>query len=195
MTTKEEKVQQVEELAKEAEESGAVVFADYRGLTVSEMAQLRKKLADLPAQAGMRADLKVVKNTLLRFSLEKAKLSLPEQLTGPTAVLFSRAADPIESIKTLVTFFKAKEKGEVKAGFWEKTAAGVAQILALAALPGRKVLEAQLVSQLSSPVYRLVYALSGQPQRLVSVLNQIKNLSEAKSPVAFSEGGTKGGVS
>jgi len=77
----------------------------------------------------------------------------------------------------------------------EKTAAGVAQILALAALPGRKVLEAQLVSQLSSPVYRLVYALSGQPQRLVSVLNQIKNLSEAKSPVAFSEGGTKGGVS
>lgn len=184
---KEEKVQKVEELAGEAEESGAVVFADYRGLTVSEMAELRKKLSEIGA------DLKVVKNTLVKFALEKAKLPLSGQLTGrpgraspqakfdavdsplagPTAVLFSKTADPIESIKTLVNFLKAKEKGEVKAGFWEKSTISVAQILDIAALPGKQVLQARLVSQLASPIYKLAYIFSSQRTKLVMALSQI----------------------
>lgn len=164
---KDEKIRQVEELSQKAQESGAVVLSDYRGLTVAEMAELRKKLAELGAS------LQVAKNTLLKFALEKAKLSLPQELTGPTAVLFSRSADPLESIKILVTFLKAKEKGEVKAGFWEKAALTVEQLLSLAAIPGRKVLEARLVAQLASPINKLAYVLSGQSKRLVSVLDHL----------------------
>lgn len=189
MSSKEEKIKQVEELSQKIQESGAVILSDYRGLSVAEMSQLRKQLSEIGA------DLKVVKNTLLRFALEKVKLPLSGELKGPTAVLLIEAGDPLESIKALVTFLKAKEKGEVKLGFWEKAAMSAAEVLALAALPGRKVLEARLVAQLASPINKLSYMLSGQSRRLVSVLDRMRKLSEAKSPVAFSEGGTKGGVS
>lgn len=184
---KDEKIKQVEEIAKEAQDSGAIIFSDYRGLTVSEMGELRKKLAEIGA------DLKVVKNTLLKFSLEKAKLALSEELTGPTAVLFSKVADPIESIKTLVTFFKAKEKGEVKVGFFEKAQIIAADILSLAALPGKQALQARFVSQLLSPIYGLVHVLNGSRQRFVSVLDKIATAKGGAPLEAVAK--SKGGVS
>ncbi|MEX1068564.1 MAG: 50S ribosomal protein L10 [Patescibacteria group bacterium] len=163
---KEEKVQQVEELAKEATESGAVVFSDYSGLTVTEMSELRKRLS------ALGADLRVVKNTLLNLAMEKANFQI-EGLEGPTAALFSRSADPIESIKILVSYLKEKAKGEVKFGFFEKAKTAAEGILELAALPGKAVLQAQLVSRLSSPIYKLAYVLSAQHQKIVMVLDQI----------------------
>ncbi len=165
----EKKIKQVEELAKEASESGAIVFSDYRGLTVAEMTALRKKLSELGV------DFRVVKNTLQRLALEKASLPLAEDFSGPTAALFSRSADPIESVKALVTFLKEKAKGEVKAGFFEKARMGAEELLALAALPSKNVLQAQLVSRLSSPIYGLAYALSYNQTRLVLALNNIYN--------------------
>src|SRR3989344_8491262 len=125
----EEKINQVEELAKEAAESGAVMLSDYSGLTVAEMSELRKRLM------ALGADLRVVKNTLLGLALEKAGLKDGE-LEGPTAALFSLSADPIESIRVMVSYLKEKAKGEVKFGFFEKkpmTAEGFAE---LAMLPG-----------------------------------------------------------
>jgi len=163
---KEEKINQVEELAKEAAESGAVVFSDYSGLTVMEMSELRKKLT------ALGADLRVVKNTLLRLAMEKASLPV-EALEGPTAALFSRSADPIESIKILASYLKEKAKGEVKFGFFEKARTAAEGILELAALPGKAALQARLVSQLSAPIYKLAYVLSAQQQKLVTVLSQI----------------------
>ncbi|OGC62463.1 50S ribosomal protein L10 [candidate division WWE3 bacterium RIFCSPLOWO2_01_FULL_53_14] len=163
---KEEKINQVEELAKEAAESGAVVFSDYSGLTVMEMSELRRKLTELGA------DLRVVKNTLLRLAMEKAGLSV-EVLEGPTAALFSRSADPIESIKILVSYLKGKAKGEVKFGFLEKSFMAAAGLVELAMLPGKAVLQALLVSQLSAPIYRLAYVLSAQQRKLVTVLDAI----------------------
>ena len=177
----EEKINQVEKLAKEAAESGAVMFSDYSGLTVVEMSELRKRLAVLGA------DLRVVKNTLLGLALEKAELkdggldgSLDEpsnlagvRLKGPTAALFSRSADPIESIKVMVSYLKEKAKGKVKFGFFEKkpmTAEGFAE---LAMLPGKTVLQSILVSQLFSPIYKLAYVLSASQRKLVMALSQI----------------------
>jgi large subunit ribosomal protein L10 len=171
---RQEKVNQIEELAKEAAESGAVVFSDYSGLTVTEMSELRKKLA------AIGADLRVVKNTLLVLALEKADLKDGE-LKGPTAALFSRSADPIESIKVLVSYLKEKAKGEVKFGFFEKNQTAAARLMELAVLPGKLVLQDQLVSQLSAPIYKLAYVLSVQQKKLVVILDAI---SKTKGGVA-----------
>jgi len=162
----EEKVQQVEELAKEAAESGAVVFSDYSGLTVTEMSELRKKLMELGA------DLRVVKNTLLGLALEKAGLKDGE-IEGPTAALFSRSADPIESIKILVSYLKEKAKGQVKSGFFEKKSMAAEGFAELALLPGKAALQSRLVSQLSSPIFKLAYVLSAQQQKLVMIFDAI----------------------
>jgi len=163
---KEEKVNQIEELAKEAAESGAVVFSDYSGLTVMEMSELRKKLT------ALGADLRVVKNTLLRLAMEKASLPV-EALEGPTAALFSLTADPIESVKTLVMFLKEKGKGALKFGFFDKVRIELDRLVELAAIMPKPVLQAKLVSQLKSPIFKLAYVLSSQQQKLVTVLSQI----------------------
>ncbi|GMR18893.1 MAG: 50S ribosomal protein L10 [Patescibacteria group bacterium] len=166
MVTK-EKAKQVENLIDEIARSEAVVFSDYAGFTVTEMTELRRKLSELGAV------LQVTKNSLLKLALEKGGLPLPRELTGPTATLFSGEADPIESIKTLASFIKEKGKGEVKSGFFEKAFVAAEEVGALASLPGKKVLQAQLVNRLAAPIYNLAYVLGNGPQKLVSVLDQI----------------------
>lgn len=171
----EEKIKQVEELAQRAAESRAVVFSDYSGLTVAEVTELRKRLSKIGA------DFRVVKNTLLKRALEKANLKSVEELMGPIAVMFSRSADPIESIKILVAFLKERAKGEIKAGFFEEVGMAAAELLPLATLPSRAVLQARLVAQLISPVYGLAYTLSSNQRRLVQVLNQILKVKGGES--------------
>lgn len=163
----EEKIKQVEELTQEAAGSGAVVFSDYSGLTVAEMTELRKRLAEIGA------DFRIVKNTLLKRSLEKANLGLEEELTGPTAAMFSRSADPIESVKVLASFLKEKAKGEIRSGFFEKAKMAATEFLSLAALPSKAALQARFISLIISPVYKLAYILSNSQKKLVLVLGQI----------------------
>ena len=162
----EEKIKQVEELAEKASQSGAVVFSDYSGLTVTEMFELRKKLTELGA------DLRVVKNTLLRLAMAKAGLKGGE-IEGPTSALFSRGADPIESIKTLAMFLKEKGKGALKFGFFEKALVKLDRLTELAEILPKPALQARLVSQLKSPLFKLAYVLSAQQQKLVLVLDRV----------------------
>jgi len=163
---KEEKKLQVEKLSEEIAASEAVVLADYSGLSVSQVQSLRGKLSDLGAS------FKVIKNTLINLAFEKAGLKDGE-LEGPTAVLLSQKADPIEVIKALVTSLKEAGKGEVKFGFFEKDFLAAPQVLELSALPGKKALQAKLVSQLISPVWRFANALSYGQKSLVMVLSQV----------------------
>lgn len=173
---KAEKIQTVEKLTEGLKESQAVLFADYSGLSVVEMTALRKKLSQLGAE------LKVVKNTLIKLAAGKAKLPLEDLpaesagLSGPTAVLFSREADPIESFKAVVTAFK--EKGEVKFGVFEGDLLDAAKVLELARLPTKAVLEARLVGALSSPIMKFVLTLKESQRSLVAVL---RATAEARS--------------
>jgi len=159
-----QKIQQVEKLAEGFKESQAIVFSDYSGLSVLEMTDLRKKLSQLGAE------LKVVKNTLIRLAAEKTKLPFFE-LAGPTAVLLSKKADPIESIKTLVSAFK--EKGIVKLGVFEGDLLATEGVLELAHLPARAVLEGRLVTVLVSPITKFALILKGTQRSLVTVLTEV----------------------
>jgi len=162
----EDKKEQVEKITEELAASNAVVLADYSGLTVAEVNELRTKLSELGA--GFR----VVKNTLLRIAFEQAGLKDGE-LAGPTAVLTSGQADPIESVKALAAALKEKGKGEVKFGFFEKAFLDAGRVMEIASLPGEQALRTQLVYQLFSPVARFANALSHGQRSLVSVLDQI----------------------
>ena len=174
---KAEKVQRVEKLAEGLKESQAVIFADYSGLSVAEMIDLRKRLSQLGAE------FRVAKNTLIRLAAEKVKLPFEEKLSGPTAVLFSRGADPLQAVKAVVMFFHQKGKGRVKFGVFSAKggpASGrewdlldAARVLELARIPARAVLESCLVWVLNTPIQKLAFVLRGNQQDLVSVLSKI----------------------
>lgn len=169
MPVKEDKVQQIEKLTQRLKESPAVVFADYSGLSMVGMTDLRKKISQLGAE------LKVAKNTLIKLAAEKAKFPLEKELSGPTIILFSRKADPIESVKTIVSFLK--KKGAVKFGVFERNLLDASEVLELARLPTRAVLEGQLVGALNIPIARFVLTLKETQRSLVAVLSEV---SEAR---------------
>ncbi len=166
MSTKADKVQQVEELSGGLKESRAVVFTDYTGLSVREVSELRKKLRELSAE------FKVIKNTLISLAADKAQLPAAD-LGGPTAVLLSRKGDPIECIKAVVSFLKGKGKGTIKSGIFEGALKSAADVSELALIPSKAVLEGRLVGMLNAPISRFVNVMCGNQRSLVSVLSEV----------------------
>jgi len=150
---REEKVQAVEEIAGKLNASQTTVVADYRGLTVSQVTELRTQLR----AAGV--DFKVYKNSLTRLATAKQGLSeLDQYLTGPNAIAFSEG-DVIAPAKILVDFAKKNEKLEIKGGVIEGKVVGEAEIKALAALPSREGLLSMLLSVLQAPVRNFALAV------------------------------------
>ena len=169
--TKAQKIEKVADLTQKLGRAKSVVFADYQGLTMNQLSDLRNKLRDIGAE------LEVTKNTLIKLSLP-ANYQLPATaLEGPTATLFSYE-DEIAPIKILVKAFKDAQKGSVKSGLLNNDILDASVINRLANLPTKLELQAKLVGSLSSPLYGLVNVLL---RNLVYVLNQIK---QKKSAVA-----------
>lgn len=170
---KEEKVEAVQELRERIEGSNSLLLTDYRGLTVSEITTLRKALRE----AG--ADYKVVKNTLFRLAAEKlADSGIYDLLVGPTAVAFVRN-DPIAPAKTIMDFAKDHKELEVKGGYVEGRLLAAEQIQALARIPPKEVLLAQLVWSIQSPISGLVGTLQGLMSNLVYTLQGVADQKAA----------------
>jgi large subunit ribosomal protein L10 len=150
---REEKVKAVEEIATKLRESQTTVVADYRGLTVAQVTELRKQLRE----AGV--EFKVYKNTLARLATAKEGLTeLDQHLLGPNAIAFSKD-DVIAPAKILVDFAKKNEKLEIKGGVIEGKVVGPDQIKALAALPSREGLLSMLLSVLQAPIRNFALAV------------------------------------
>lgn len=150
---REEKVQAINEIATKFRESQSTVVADYRGLTVAQVTELRKQLRE----AGV--EFKVYKNSLTRLATAQENLTeLDEQLTGPNAIAFSKD-DVIAPAKVLAEFAKKNEKLEIKGGVIEGKVVGAEQIKALAALPSREGLLSMLLSVLQAPVRNFALAV------------------------------------
>ncbi|MFD0051550.1 50S ribosomal protein L10 [Actinomycetes bacterium NPDC127524] len=148
----EQKKQIVEEIADKFKASQSTVVVDYRGLTVSEVTELRKQLRD----AGV--EFKVYKNSMTRRAVEAAELTgLNESLTGPNAIAFS-SEDVIAPAKILNDFAKKHEALEIKAGVIEGNVASAEEIKALADLPSREGLLSMLLSVLQAPIRNLALA-------------------------------------
>lgn len=147
-----EKQQLVSEVADKFRNSACTVVADYRGLTVAEVTDLRKQLRE----AGV--EFKVIKNTLTRRATAATELTdLDEHLVGPSAIAFS--SDVIAPAKILSNFAKKNENLKVKAGVVEGRVVDAAQIKALADLPSREGLLSMLLSVLQAPVRNFALAV------------------------------------
>ena len=143
---------QVQEIAAKFEAAASVVVVDYRGLTVSQVTELRKQLRE----AGV--EFKVYKNTLTRRAAETAGVeAINEFLTGPNAIAFSNE-DVVAPAKIINEFAKKNEALEIKAGIIEGTIASVEDVKALAELPSREGLLSMLLSVLQAPVRNFALA-------------------------------------
>jgi len=145
----------------------AMVFADYRGLTVEQDTQLRNALR----KAGV--DYKVVKNTLTRFAANENGLNgLDTYLNGPTAMA-SSDSDPVAPAKILSEYAKKYEKLEIKVGVVEGKIIDSNGVKALAELPSREILIARVLAGFNAPITGFVNVLNGNLRGLVVVLNAI----------------------
>ena len=164
---------EVAEIQEKLQKSQSVMFLDYRGLTVSEVTELRNKMR---AAGG---EYKVIKNTMMRRAAKEAGVEgLDEILEGPTAVAFGYE-DPVAPAKILVDFIENAKKTQLKGGVLAGRAMSQAEIKDLASLPSKEQLLAKLMGSLNAPVTGLVMALSGIPRKLVYALNAIKEKKEA----------------
>lgn len=146
------KKQIVDEIAGKLKESKSTIVVDYRGLTVSEVTELRKELRE----AGV--EFKVYKNSMTRRAAEAAELAgLNTSLTGPNAIAFS-TEDVVAPAKILNEFAKKHEALEIKAGVGEGNIVTVEEIKALADLPSREGLLSMLLSVLQAPIRNLALA-------------------------------------
>lgn len=169
-----EKEAQVRMIKEKLSEAQAVILADYRGLTVEEMTELRKKLRE----AGV--ELRVVKNTLARLAAKEVEINeLVEHLSGPVAMAFG-TADPVAPAKILHTFARDHKNLELKAGLLEKKLLNAKEIEALAALPSREVLLGKLAGAIAGPLRNLGFVLSAPIRDLVYVLEAVRKKQEAQ---------------
>lgn len=157
----------VDEISAKMKTAKAMVFADYRGLTVEQDTELRSALR----KAGV--EYKVVKNTLTRFAAKENGLDgLDGVLNGPTAMAVSDS-DPVAPAKVLSEYAKKFDKLELKAGVVEGRIIDVNGIKTLAELPSREVLVARVLGGLNAPISGFVNVLNGNLRGLVVALNAI----------------------
>ena len=161
-----EKVEAVAELKSRLDGVKTVVLTEYRGLTVQQLAELRKQLR------AVSAEYKVVKNRLARLAIQSSRFEeLRPHLTGPTGVIFSRE-DPVALAKALHGFAKTNQALAIKAGYVEGQMLPPAELKALADLPSREQLRGQLVGVIQGILSRLVGVLAAPQRDLVYVLQQ-----------------------
>lgn len=164
---------QVELLRERLSQAPATILADFRGLTVAEDTELRSRLR----QAGI--EYRVVKNTLLGLAAKGAGIEgLERHLAGPTAVAFS-LSDAVAAAKELARFAKDHPNLEVKAGVLERRVIGQSEVRALADLPSREVLLAQVVSTLSAPLSQLATVLAAPLRGLVTAVDALQRQKAA----------------
>lgn len=153
-----EKQQAVSEVTTKLQESNCTVVADYRGLTVAQVTQLRKNLRE----AGV--EFQVLKNSLVRRATAQAQMSeLDEYLTGPTAIAFGK--DVVAPAKILSDFAKKNDKLQIKGGVVEGRVVDQAQIKALADLPSRDGLLSMLLSVLQAPMRNFALAVKAVSEK------------------------------
>lgn len=152
------------------EKANAAIVAEYRGLTVAELTELRRELRKV------KGEFKVIKNRVAKKAvLGKVQSFAPlaESLKGPIGVAYLYG-DTAAGAKALVEFQKGKELFKITAGVMEAKAISAAQVKAIADLPSKEVLLGQLVGLLVSPHRGLLGVINAVPRSLVQVINAIK---------------------
>ena len=159
-----EKTETVAALKERLGAANTAVLTEYRGLTVRQLSDLRKQLKTTAAE------YQVVKNRLARLAVKDTALGpLATHLKGPTGVVLTKQ-DPVGVAKTLQAFVRANPALTIKVGFVEGKVLEASELKALADLPSKDALRAQLVGAVQGPLSQLVSLLTAPHQELARVL-------------------------
>lgn len=162
--SREKKEEMVAEYVDNLSRSRAMILADYRGLTVANITQLRQNLREV--EGGFH----VVKNTLFKRALEESGLPVPaEHLAGPLAVGFCFGDTPPVA-KALVDFAKGLDVLQIKGAILGTSILDADAVKGLADLPPREVLRAQLLAAIEGPMSNLVSVLNAPMREIAQVL-------------------------
>src|ERR1700756_3583560 len=171
---KADKATAVADITERFRDSTASLITEYRGLTVSNLAELRRSLAGLATYA-------VAKNTLIKRAASDAGIEgLDELFVGPTAIAFV-TGEPVDAAKAIKTFAKEHKALVIKGGYMDGRALKVAEVERIADLESREVLLAKLAGAMKanlSKAARLFNAPASQVARLAAALQEKKAASE-----------------
>ena len=159
-----EKAAVIEDLKRRLAGVKTVVLTEYRGLTVQQVGELRKQLRAVSAQ------YKVVKNRLAKIAVSSSELEvLKPQLKGPVAFIVSKD-DPVAVAKAVSTFARTNQAFTIKGGYVDGQLMQPDGLKALAELPSKDALRAQLVGAISGPLTQLVGLLQAPQRELAYIL-------------------------
>ena len=169
-----DKAAAIADLTEKFRSSGAAVLTEYRGLTVSQITELRNSLRG-------NATYAVVKNTLTELAAKEAGVTAFDgQLAGPSAIAFVEG-DPVEAAKGLRDFAKAHPHLVIKAGVLDGKPLTAADITKLADLESREVLLAKLAGAMNASLSKAVYLFAAplsQAARVVDALRAKKSTED-----------------
>jgi large subunit ribosomal protein L10 len=167
----EQKQAMVSEVSAKLAGAQALIVAEYRGLDVEHVTQLRAKAR----KSGLY--LRVLKNTLARRAVQGTPFEkLTDQLVGP--LMYGIAADPVAGAKVMSEFAKDNEQFVIRAGAMPNSLMSAKDIKALALLPSRNELLAKLLGTMQAPVTKLVRTMNEVPARFVRTLAAFRDQLE-----------------
>jgi large subunit ribosomal protein L10 len=179
---KAEKLERVGKLKERIEGSDALLLTEYRGLTVSDITELRRSLAE----GGTR--FAVVKNTLMQRAAVEASIDELEQLLdGPTAVAFV-AGDPVSAAKKVVDAAKKFPTLILKGGYMDGRVLSAAEARSLADLESREVMLSKVAGLLKSEMSRAAAVLVAAQSKFLSLLEAYKEKVPGEPPAAEEAG-------
>jgi len=180
-----EKVAAVAELAERFQTSNGAVLANYRGLTVAQLAELRRAL-------GEQATFAVVKNTLTKIAATEAGVAdqIGDLLIGPSAIAFVQG-DVVEAAKGLREFGKANPALEIKGGIIDGKSMTPAEIDRLADLESRDVLLAMLAGAMKASMARAASTMAALPTQMARLAGALEAKRAAEAPAAEEAAPTK----
>lgn len=175
---KAEKAATVADLTARLKASSTAVLADYRGMTVGQMRDLRTKLR------GGGIEMVVVKNTLARRAAVAAGYEpLTAELVGPIAMLF--AVDDVSApARILNDYIRANRKMVIKGGLLEGQVIKADAVTELADLPSREVLLSRLLGAMQAPLGNLASVLQAPLTKFARTLDAVRSQKESTSPAA-----------
>ena len=164
----ESKMAIVDALADKLQNATSAVFVDYKGITVAQDTELRRKFRE----AGV--EYTVVKNTLTRFAANKVGYNQFDELLNGTTAMACTTDDPIAPARIVCEFAKKnKNVIKIKGGFVEGTVMSVDQLMGFGELPSKNALVAQVLGTFLAPISSLAF-----------VLDQIRLQKEGPAPAA-----------
>jgi large subunit ribosomal protein L10 len=170
-----DKVETVQEMQALLERTQAAIVTEYRGLTVSEITELRNRIR----KGG--GEYHVVKNTLIKRALgSKMTAELATLLKGPTAIAFA-TSDPVDTTKTLLAYLRELRKPEIKVtgGYVDGRVYTTDQVTALSKLPPREQILAQAVGTIQAPLNNFAGTLHGVLSEFVRTMQALADRQQA----------------